>query len=382
MTLLAMVGPFVIRLLARTDRVGVTAGNVYALSTVGSVGGVVATSFILVPRFGTRTTMMIACALTALVGAAGLSARRRSALLALVPLALLMFVPAMTWPAGTMWVSESAYNLVRVARDGQRLLLVLNDETSVHTMRDEATGWTNRYYDAFALGPVLAGAQPRRLLVLGMGAGGSIASTRRVAPDIEIDAVEIDQKVVDAAVRFFGLPLNDGRLRVHVADARPWLARNHESYQLIHLDLYQGGPYVPFYLTTIEFFHLVRARMDDDGLLMMNVFDISPTRDLLHATAATLRRVFPALLVLSTPHGNHMVLAFSREGHTAASARAQLERLEHREGVEQLARKAATSIADLVPPRDTIVFTDDYAPVEEMTRQMLAQYRSGTFINP
>ncbi len=112
---------------------------------------------------------------------------------------------------------------------------------------------------------------------------------------------------------------------------------------------------------------------------MMNVFDISHTRELLHATAATLRHVFPSLLVLSTPHGNHMVLAFTREGRTAASVRAQLERLKHREGIEQLARRAAASVADLVPPHETTVFTDDYAPVEEMTRRMLADYRDKAF---
>ncbi len=62
---------------------------------------------------------------------------------------------------------------------------------------------------------------------------------------------------------FFGLPQNDPKLRVHIADARPWLAEHAGKSDLVHIDLFQGGPYVPFYLTTVEFFELVRVA--DDG---------------------------------------------------------------------------------------------------------------------
>ena len=372
MTALAMAGPFLVRLLARAGHIGSTAGKVYALSTIGGSVGILATSFFLVPRFGTQATLGVACATSALLGVAGLTASRRVALLALVPMAALPYAPGARWPKDTVWVGESAYNLVRVVRQGSRLLLVVNDEGSVHTIRDEATGWTGRYYDDFALGPLLVRA--RRALVLGMGAGGSITSTRATAPDIEIEAVEIDRTVVETGVRFFGLRPEEGRLRIHVADARPWLARDRGSYEIVHVDLYQGGPYLPFYLITVEFFHLVRARLSGDGVLMMNVFDASKNFELLFATAATLGRVFPSLAVLSREHGNHIVFAFPRE-RSAASIRAQLERVEGPEPIRQLARNAASAVVDLVPPAGTPVFTDDHAPVEEMTRRMLAEYR-------
>src|SRR5271167_4729489 len=62
MAALAMTLPFVIRLLARGGHVGHTVGRVFALSTAGSIVGVLVTSFYLVPRFGTRMTMEILCA--------------------------------------------------------------------------------------------------------------------------------------------------------------------------------------------------------------------------------------------------------------------------------------------------------------------------------
>ncbi len=373
MIALAATSPFVIRLLARVGHVGSTAGKIYALSTVGSIAGILATSFFLVPRLGTQTALETLCAVSVVIGVVGLFARWPAALVALVPIAALPFLPEAKLAEAEVWRTESAYNLVRVVRRGNLLLLVLNDARFFQTIREVESGWSGTYQDEFALGPLLVPA--RRLLVLGMGAGGSIASTRAVAPDIEVDAVEIDEKVVEAGVRFFGLRPGERGLRVHVADARPWLAQDRDTYPIVHVDLYQGGPYVPFYLITVEFFRLVRARMSEDGALMMNVYDLSPRRELLNATGATLHRVFPSVAVLPRADGSHIVFAFPRE-RSGASIQAELRRFRGPERVEQVARRAASAIVDLVPPPATPIFTDDRAPVEEMTRHMLMARRS------
>jgi spermidine synthase len=369
MAALATACPFLIRLLARSGRVGSVAGKIYAVSTFGGIAGILATSFFLVPRLGTQRTLEVICVLSALVGVAGLVRRVPFQLFALgLIVMMLRFAPGATWSQSTLWVAESPYNLVRVVRNGKWVILKLNDEGGVHTIRDERTGWTEHYYDDFALGPLLAPA--RNLLVLGMGGGGSIAATRVTAPNIDIDAVEIDPKVVEAATRFFGMNPQDQKLRVHIADARPWLARGGEKYDLVHVDLYQGGPYIPFYLVTVEFFEAVRAHMSPDGLLMMNLFDISPKRELLVSTVATLERVFPAVVVLSVGYGNRMLLAFTKQTATA-SIRARLSTFEGDEAVKRLARWAEAQVTEFEVPAGATVFTDDFAPVEEMTRRML-----------
>jgi predicted membrane-bound spermidine synthase len=369
MTAMATAGPFLIRLLARSGRVGSAAGKVYAVSTIGGIAGVLGTSFFLVPQFGTRMTMEAICALSAVTGAAGLARHLRTILPALGLLAAaLPFVPPPSWPGGTLWAAQSPYNLVRVVRNGRLLLLELNSGMGVHTIRNLESPWTGHYYDDFALGPLLAPA--KRLLVLGMGGGGSIAATRLIAPKIAVDAVEIDPKVVEAAIRFFGLNPQDKRLRIHVADARRWLAERGSRYDLVHVDLYQGGPYIPFYLVTVEFFAAVREHMTRDGLLMMNLFDDSPSRELLLSTVATLQRVFPAVAVLPTGYGSRMLLAFATATPESA-IRARLKNFTGNDAVERLARRAGKEIAEIDVPPGTVVFTDDFAPVEEMTRRML-----------
>ena len=177
MTALAMTSPFVIGLLARTGHVGITVGRVFALSTAGSIVGVLGTSFYLVPRFGTRVTMEILCGASMLVGAAGLMMRRKVAVLLALPVAMLFVVPAPKPPSTLIWSGDSAYNRILVLQDKGRRWLVLNDSRFAQTMEIAGGGSSGFYLDEFALGPVVVPA--KKLLVLGMGAGGSIQATRR-----------------------------------------------------------------------------------------------------------------------------------------------------------------------------------------------------------
>jgi spermidine synthase len=286
------------------------------------------------------------------------------AMLALLPLVLaLPLAPGAPTPADTVAVAESPYNFLRVARRGGTLILFLN-ANAAQTVRQETSGRTGYYYDDFALGPLLVEA--RRALVLGLGAGGSVEAARSTAPSLEFDAVEIDPKVVEAAVRWFGLHLDDPITHVHLADARRWLAGDTRRYDLVQLDVYQGSPYIPFYLVTSEFFRLVRVRMADDGLLMMNLFDLSESQELLLATVATLRTVFPSIVVKSSFRGNHMLFAFT-QARSFESVRKQLE--------DAPIPGATTGMTELKPPASTRAFTDDLAPVEEMTWRMLAALR-------
>lgn len=372
MTALAMCSPFVIRLLASAGHVGITVGKVFALSTVGSIAGVLGTSFYLVPRFGTRVTLEILCAASVVIGAGGLLMRKNVAS-ALVILAALLFITPPSAPSPTIiWSGESAYNWIAVLEGKGYRLLALNDAQFFQTIEKVGSRSSGFYLDEFALGPVIVPA--KNLLVLGMGAGGSIKASRAVAPDLEVDAVEIDPEVVRVAQEFFALPKNDARLHIHIADARPWLAQHAEKRDIIHIDLFQGGPYVPFYLTTVEFFELVHSRLADRGVLIVNVYDTSKSQELLNAMGATMLRVFPVVCVHSTEGGNHIVFAF-REKRTREEIASSLKAGGGPDWVKALATKAANQMVEFAPPKNATIFTDDKAPIEEMTRSMLVESR-------
>ena len=372
MTALAGTSPFVVRLLARAGQIGSWAGRVYALSTVGSIVGVLATTYYLVPVWGTHATLQILCAITVVMGIVGLAERRRAVLFGVLILVLLAAAPQEKLRFFEIWRGESVYNEVRVIHYAGYRWLTLNDLHNSHTVFKDDSVWSGSYQDVFVLGPLLV-RQPH-LLVLGMGAGGSIRMTRLADPNAQVDAVEIDPLVIVAAQRFFGLPTRAGWLRVHLADARPWLAHDRATYNLAHVDLYQGGPYIPFYLATEEFFRLVRAHLSPDGLLMMNIYDRAPDRELLYSAGATLQRVFPTVLVYSRLRDSYMLFAFP-ERRSLASVRAELARAQGDPEILQMAQAAASGINELETPPGTTVFTDDHAPIEPMTRRMLAHAR-------
>ncbi|MFK7987197.1 MAG: fused MFS/spermidine synthase [Sandaracinaceae bacterium] len=364
---LAMMSPFVTRLLATGDDIGRTAGRVSAISTAGSLVGVFGTSFVLVPWLGTRMTLIVMAVTSVAVGGVGLLLlRRRVGALAVLPLVAVPFSPPFGFSEDAIFVRESEYNLVRVVERAGERMLVLNDPRTAQTTRLIGQRWSDRYFDVFAVGPLLT--EGDRLLVLGMGAGSSIVASRNADPELEVDAVEIDPAVVEAAARFFDIGPGP-RTRVHTADARPWLAAQRGSWDIIHLDLFQGGLYPPFYLLTREAFEDVRARLAPGGVVMMNVYDRSPERPVLGAVGATLRAVFPSVYVVPGGRRNHIVLAFG-EPTEAPVIEARLRAGHPDPQVEGLGLKAAEELRPLTESGP--VLTDDHAPVEELTRRMLA----------
>jgi len=106
-------------------------------------------------------------------------------------------------------------------------------------------------------------------------------------------------------------------------------------------------------------------------VLMVNVYDVSATHELLDAMGATIREVFPSVEMLSTPGGNHILFAFAEKRELAETS----GRLKQGAGpawVRELAQKAAGEMVEFEPRAEAVIFTDDKAPIEEMTRRMLA----------
>jgi predicted membrane-bound spermidine synthase len=365
--LLATVGPGVIRLLAR-QKVGTTAGAVNALGAVGSIAGVLLTSFVLLPQWGTRATLQGLALSTIALGVAGLVPRRTAAL-GLVALGL-FGASERAYPARTVWSAESLYHVVQVVDLGPLRGLVLDREDALHTAIDPDGGPTGRYWDDFAAGPLLANGH--RVLVLGMGAGASIRAVRSADPLADVDAVEIDPVVARVAREQFGLVAGP-RLRIHVGDARRFLAAETGGWDVVQADLFRGGPDIPGHLVTEEFFALVRRRLRPRGVAMVNVFDVSPDRALLGRVGATLSRVFPSVFVRSRNGMNHVLVAFGEE-------RGEAEMRSALATAPPLAAAVAAAFSREVRPfaadPGAAVLTDDRAPIEALTRRMMASARA------
>lgn len=82
--------------------------------------------------------------------------------------------------------------------------------------------------------------RPRRILMVGLGAGSLAKFFWQHYPESYIDVVEKRPAVANIAHGWFGLP-EDERLRVHIADGRDFVRRSDsEAYDLILVDAYHG----------------------------------------------------------------------------------------------------------------------------------------------
>ncbi|WP_455389373.1 spermidine synthase, partial [Petrachloros mirabilis] len=138
-------------------------------------------------------------------------------------------------------------------------------------------------------------SEPKRGLILGHG-GGSIAKWLAARwPELELDVVEFDPVVVRMAEEYFSYHAPPQH-HVHVRDARAFLNRTTDVYDLIWVDAF-ARHMIPFHLTTVEFFSELREHLSPNGVLAVNLASSGEGGDLLRANAVvqTMRQSFPTI---------------------------------------------------------------------------------------
>jgi len=250
--------------------------------------------------------------------------------------------------------------------DGSRAL-ELNEGQAVHSLWRPGSFLTGDYWDGPLVLPASARpAPPRRIAVLG-NAGGTVARAYgHFFPATEVDAVEIDGELTELGRRYLGL--RNPRMRTYAEDARPWLERSGGGYDAIVVDAYRQ-PYIPFYMTTREFFALARERLAPGGLAIVNVGHPAGGDELERVLGRTMATAFPH--VLRDPIEPTNTLLVGGEGDFSAS------RLrDNAEALPEPLRPLALAAAGRLAPRlaGGEVFSDDRAPVEWLVDGSLLEY--------
>ncbi|MDX6690101.1 MAG: hypothetical protein QOG15_1558 [Solirubrobacteraceae bacterium] len=357
------VAPYALRLAVKDiSEAGTVSGRLYAISTVGSLLGTFSSALLFIPLIGTRRTFIVFGLALVILAAAGL-ARRRFVLAPALLLALLVLplgtVKGETADGGrVIFEKDTEYQYARVVQetDGSRRL-ELNEGLAVHSVWHPHTYLTDNYWDEMLVLPfAVRDRPPRSIAILGNAAGTTARAYGHYFPRTRIDAVEIDGELTKLGRRYFDL--RAPRLHTHTADARPFLRRTGERYDVIVVDAYRQ-PYIPFYLATKEFFALARDRLRPGGVVLINVGEPEDSDRLEQVLGATLNAVFPTVRRDPSQPTNTVLLA--------SDAAASGARLDHAVAVlppelRPVARAAATRLAPRVAGGR--VYTDDVAPVE------------------
>lgn len=303
LTLLGMISPYAIRVRTLSlSIVGKTAGDLYAISTIGSVISALLTGFLLIPNIGVGRLTSLFGLMLILTGIVGFviqlktNAKRTVTLLILLfGAAAFRFVPT-TSPGpqkGLLAIKQSRYAELRVldVRDKRHLII----DGGVHTIVDPTT-----YKSQFPYTAVIGLSKdfftsPGELLLIGLG-GGAVAKDF-ASSGWKIDAVEIDPVVVDLAYKYFGLDSSESQ--VFETDGRRFLTTCEKNYDLIAMDAF-GSSSIPFHLITRESFGLIKTHLSSRGIFAINIEARSWSDLIIRSLAATLRTHFQHVVALPT----------------------------------------------------------------------------------
>jgi len=387
-TLLGMASPFAIRLsIENRENAGKVSGRIYAISTLGSFVGTFLPVLVLIPLVGTyRTFLVIASllmvfALTGIYLAKQLRGLLRYAWMPLVIILLFVFgTPGSDkTTTGLIYEGESSYNYIQVLQDGEFTLLRLNEGQGVHSIYSPETMVYNGPWEQVISAPFFnpAPVSTRTITsaaIVGLAAGTTSRELFAVFPDIQIDGIEIDPLIVEVGKRYFAM--DNKNLNVIIQDGRWALEKSDRHYDIISVDAYRP-PYIPWHMTTREFFQTVYEHLAEDGVMVINIGRGPTDRRLVDALSATIRSVFPTIYVSDLAGSFNSLLFATKQPTTIDNFLANYINLMQDETTPPLLLEVLAATYEGMQPVQTtssLVFTDDRAPVEHITNSIIVNF--------
>lgn len=326
--------------------VGRRIGWVWAVNTVGTVLGALLGGLWLMPTFGVEALFTIGLVLT-LVGAFAALQATPGANFRLAPVGVGVLVFALYAVAFRGWApvlarlspfraspaiaqGRTASEYVRLYVDSQVQDFVRDDTFAtvfvghsaknpahrfllVNGKPDASTGPGDQVTQALLgqLGLLLVPQAPKKVMVVGAGAGFTVASALSHPVD-SVDLVEISKGVLEAARLFSDVnrgALDEPRTRLHVDDARTFLALSQDRYDVIISE--PSNPWVSGIssLFTEEFFEIVDRRLADGGVLVQWIHTYEMSDELVKLVMRTLRGRFPHVTGWQGGDGDLLLLA-------------------------------------------------------------------------
>jgi spermidine synthase len=362
-----LVSPLIIEVLGRNgEHPGSTAGRVYAVSTVGSIVGSVLTPIVFYPSIGSHALFIATSVLMmslVLIILENNRLRYIFLLLAIILLAMgLNFKPNLE-NSKIVYAKETPYQVIRVFESETQFDVIYNEGLGVQSVYPKNGPWTGRYWDWMAMTPMISTKFPQSATVIGF-AGGAVP---RIWDEVDafdqmsVTGVDIDPASFELVKELFSDNLY-GVTPVSM-DGRQFLAQNKTKTDLLLVDAFANELEIPFHLTSKEFFDLTTQRLNDGGVLAMNLA-IGARKELGDRLYQTIKSSYKHVyeLVDDDVSGNALVIA--------SQDPIDFERF----------KQAFISTGAPVSPHfqigeitstDAQIFTDDLAPIELLTVQSI-----------
>ena len=371
LALLAMVGPFFVRVLTvAVAGVGGNVGRLTAISTVGSVIGTVLIGYVLIPFLPNSVTMYLTAALLLVTAATYLLLWNRR----IVPLGLILVVAGLGvgfagiqrdqhrtfGPMEELHRRNSDFGMLQVLQERNGLeRLYLNDYLIQNTYDIKTKKSMSMF--TYMLHGLAHSYAPAIHDVLCIGLGVGIVPRQFAQEAANVDVVEINPAVVPLAQRFFDL--DPSKLRITLGDGRYFVNQcSSGKYDAIILDAFLGDS-CPSHLMTREAFGAMRRILKPQGVLVVNTFcDIDPRDDFFGASLyKTLASAFPSVRIHNAgDSGNTFFVASSQTNLTILRP---IDFAQVHSACSSKVRSAFSGLRETDPSHGRVL-TDDFNPVE------------------
>ena len=314
--LLGLVSPYLITLLnSKYGHLGNTAGQLFALSTLGSLAGTFLPTLIFIPWVGTNYTILGSGLLLILVALPGLNKHKINVIASSTIVALTFGYMSTTSHSISIVEAESLYQHIAITEPNPgQINMQFDAGFGIQSIYNKNELLTGLYYDYTLLLPALydtSNSAATKILCIGL-AGGTIPRLLHhyYKSNVVIEAVEIDGVATKLAKQYMGL--KDIPMQIHTQDGRQFLNSTQNTYDIIYVDAYQNELQIPWTLTTKEFWQLTKKHISPSGLVAMNIAAIGKVEsDLVGAITNTASKVF--LFVYDIPltsqeNSNHLIL--------------------------------------------------------------------------
>lgn len=267
------------------DDSGKTVGTLGAFNTIGSILGTFLPTFVTIPAVGTSITFLIFSGILLLLGLVYFISKKTGRRVCVISAVLFLLCSILGnsdsfafWENNLVYEGESIYNYLQVKETDSSVILSTNVLFGVQSIMTKDDSLTGMYYDYALAAPLMAGVREKEnadVLVLGMGTGTYAKQCMKYFDNVNVEGVEIDQKITDLAAEYFALPES---VPVTTYDGRAYLQAVDKKYDVIMVDAYQDIT-IPFQMSSVEFFTLVQEHLTEDGIMVVNMNMHSDTEE-------------------------------------------------------------------------------------------------------
>ena len=231
---------------------------------------------------------------------------------------------------------QSEYSHIRIRRQGSmRTMNFVRDNgveqiETVWNMKqpyDLVTQYSRLMFASYFFMP-----QQKQVLIVGLGGGAMVHFYEHYDPEVKVDAVEIDEKVVELADKYFDVRTQKNT-KIITEDAFKYFKTNKTRYDVIYMDAFlkpseqTDATGQPLRLKTIEFYKGLREQLTPEGIVVINLNIHQGTNDDL----ATIRGAYPQAYAFRASTPNLIVVCtWDKTRVTAAALHEKAEELDRR----------------------------------------------------